>query len=284
MQKADGPKSTLPQNLAQVDSAAVTRMVVNPKNDGPYELLRKNGIWKLKLENGKEVTCESKLVNNSFAGLFNSKPSQIVSRKQEKWNAYEVSDSAAIKISLYNGENELGGLFIGKFDFNQQTSSMSNYLRIAGSNDILKCDKPLSFDWNKSSNDWRNKTILSIQSSTVSKVSGSGQANFSLVKDDLTGWTSEGILMDSTAITNFLNDISNLNAKDFDDNMSVSDLGSPVQTIEVYTELEDITISLYETPAGPRVHSTTNAQNVFVADSLMIGKLIPINEELVEEE
>jgi hypothetical protein len=284
MQKGDGPKSTLPQSVVQVDTAEVNRLVVNPKQGDAYELVRTNGIWKLKLANGKEVACQSKLVNNAFNGLIETKPSQIVSRKPEKWNAYEVSDSAGILVSFYNGETELGGVYIGKFDFNQQTSSMSNYVRAAGSDDVLKCEKPLSFDWNKTSSDWRDKTILSTQSSSISKVSGAGQANFSMVRDDIAGWTMEGVMMDSTAIANFLNGISNLNTKSFDDNIKVSDLGNPVQTLEVYTELEDITLSLYETPSGPRVHSTANAQNVFVADSVMIGKLIPITEELVEEE
>ncbi len=274
--KSSSPKSTIPETLVQVDSAEVNRLVITPKNNTAYELLRESGIWKLKLANGKMVSIETKMLNNSFSSLFEIKPVRIVTRNENKFMAYEVTDSTATKVEFFNGDENLGGLYIGKFDFNQQTSSMSNFVRAINANEVLMVSAPLSFDWNKKANDWRSKKVTSTSISAISKIEATGQFNFSMVKQEGSNWLIDGITMDTTQIESYVTGIANLSAREFDDSVNLLDLGEASTTIEIFTDQSnDITLSLYNTPNGLRVVSSENQNSILVVDEMLGQKLLP---------
>ena len=273
--KDSAPKSTLPARVVEVDSSAIDRLVIKPVDGEAYELIRTLGKWKLKLTDGRLVAVESKALNNSFSSLLNVAPKRIVTRKEEKWESYELTEQLATKVSFYKGSELAGGLLIGKIDFNQQTNTMSNFVRREGENEVFVCDAPLTFDWKKKPSDWRNKSLTKSSISSIAKVTASGAMNFSLVKDDLSGWSTQGIEMDSTQIMSYVTGLANLTTKEFADNVLPNQLENPMQTLEIYTELEDITLSVYSLQDRQLIHSSANAENVFVLSVDVATKLYP---------
>lgn len=273
--KSEAPKSTIPQQLVLIDSAELNRLVIVPKDEQAYELVKSQGNWELKLPSGKNVAIESKLLKGSIGNLLSTKPKRVVTRSQEKWNRYEVTDSTAIKIEFYNNNNKLAALYIGKFDFNQQTRAMSNFVRAEESNDVLMVESALSFDWNKNASDWRNKKVLSTSISSINKVEANGLFKFTLVNDDATGWITSGIEMDTVAIESYINNLATINAQIFDDEISLMDMGEAIGTFNIFTEKENHSISIYNTPRGKRLVSSQNPQNIFVFDKSVEEKLIP---------
>lgn len=284
MSRDNAPTSTLPARVVEVDSSAIDRLVIKPTDHDAYELVRKSGIWKLKLGDGRLVPVENKSLNNSFSSLLNVEPKRIVTRKEEKWASYEVTDSTAAKVLFYKGEELAGGVLIGKIDFNQQTNAISNFVRREGENDVFVCDAPLTFDWNKKSADWRNKTLMQSSIASISKVSAIGGMNFTLVKDDLSGWTTQGIEADSAQIMTYISGIANLTSNEFADDVLPSELSNPIQSLEIYTELEDVTLSIYNVGNRQLIHSSVNAQNVFVLDANLASKLYLVAEDEISEE
>lgn len=268
------PKSTLPQLILSVDSNALDRISVNPAMSAPYELVKKDGKWKLKLDNQQLVDIEESTLEAAITKVSNTKPKRVITRKEENWSAYEVDELKGIKVSFYGGTESLGDLVIGKFDFNQQQRTMSNYVRLADKHDVYLIEDPLSFDWNKEPTGWRNKKVVSLSANNISKLVVSGETNVSLVKEGDT-WKSLAEPMDSVAIQQLMGQFTNVTSDLFIDDLDVSQLISPNTVIELYATGENVTISIYHVDGRDVLHSTANPSSLFLFDEKMKGQLFP---------
>jgi len=269
----NAPKSTIPATVVSYDSLQLNRLVVDTKDGEPYELKLDNGVWKL-LAGEKLVSIESEGLESALSSIKAAKPKRVVSRKEENWPNYEVDDSSCTKLMFYNGSEALAGVCIGKLDFNQQKRSMTTFIRQYDANDVYIVDGPITFDWNKKANDWRNKQLVSVNVGDIQKVVVSGINNFSLVKSEELGWSTQGIDLDSAGIEKYISGIANITSSDFNDEVEAAEAGSPSLTLEIYTDTENVTLSMHSTAKGEVLQSTSNPGSMFSPGELL-NKLLP---------
>ncbi|MBI1184557.1 DUF4340 domain-containing protein [bacterium] len=276
--------STIPEHVAQIDTNALNHIEIRASESEPYNLVRGAGKWKLQLDGDRKVPIESKLLETAISNLLEAKPMKIVSRKEESFDKYEVDDNLGTKVTFYNGNEPLTSVVIGKIDFNQQTRSMSNYVRLADENEVFSLNAALNFDWNKKPADWRNKTLLQASIAQINKVEAQGTQNFILVKQENGSWLANGLPLDSNAIDVFVNGIANLSSPNFNDEVNAGTVGEPIYTLQVFTETNDVGLYLYNTSGGLVVQSSANAGNYFNVDDNLKAKLFPPVEEAEEVE
>lgn len=269
----NAPKSTIPTTVVSYDSLQLNRLVVDTKDGEPYELILENGTWKLQVGE-KLVAIESEGLESALVSIKSAKPKRVVSRKEENWPTYEVDEESCTKLMFYNGSEALAGVCIGKLDFNQQKRSMTTFIRQYDANDVYIVDGPITFDWNKQANDWRNKQLVSVNAGDIQKVVVSGISNFSLVKSEELGWSTQGIDLDSAGIEQYISAIANVTSSEFNDEVEVAEAGSPSLTLEIYTDTENVTVSMHSTAKGEVLQSTSNPGSMFSPGELM-SKLLP---------
>ncbi|MBI3143383.1 MAG: DUF4340 domain-containing protein [Bacteroidetes bacterium] len=269
------PVGTLPKELLLIDTAAIDKLVLASPGNGAYTLLKDQGEWKLALETGALVPIEEKMLLNALSTLFGCKPLKVITRKQETHDGYEVTDEKGTSLTCYSGEKELGGVVIGKMDFNQQMRTMYNFVRVKGKDDVYLADAPLGFDWNKKASDWRNKTLLRTDGAGIVKVIATGRSPFSVLKQETGSWAVEGAELDSLSAQAYFDGLVSISSSDFVDQLTPSQLENPVMVWEVGTDKENVTLSLFEYEGEQVITSTQNPGAIFVFNETISQKLIP---------
>lgn len=282
------PKGSMREMLTDFDTATVTSVEIDPKEGDAYTIEKDGDTWKLVLSDGKKVNTDGKKFMNSFKSLVNLKPKKLVSKKVEKHKSFEVDDSSAIKVKVMAGDEVVSELMIGKFSFSQppggqqqqmmqqrQQPKIFTYVRLTGEDEVYSIDGGLSWDFNKKPEDWRNTSVVGIGKYEVSNVQVSGGIDFLLAKDSTGGWSGNGIEIDSAGIQKYLDAVTNMTSKNFNDNVSVSELGTPVLEIAVSSESDKTVASIYGSAGQYKIASTSNPGNVFDLTDEEYDKLLP---------
>lgn len=275
MSKNNTPKSTIPQHVVAYDSSQLNRLVVDTKDGEPYELVLENGSWKLSL-GAKTVGIEAEALESAIATITKARPIRVVSRKEENWPNYEVNEEGATKLMFYNGDEVLAGAMIGKLDFNQQKRSMHTFIRKYDANDVYMVEGPITFDWNKQANDWRNKQLIAVNTDDIKKIDISGKSSFSLLKMEDKSWVTQGIDLDSASVEKYVAGMANITSAEFNDDISLADAGGPQLTIEVYTDTDNITITWHNVGGTDVMQSSSNTGSLFNVSPELVAKLIPM--------
>lgn len=269
------PKSTLPSTVLALDTVTLDRISIQTggKNE-PYELVREGSDWKLKLSNGKLVDIQQNTLISAIQKVATTKPKRVITRKEEKWSQYDVNDEKGIQVNFFSGSDVLGGVVIGRFDFNQQTRSMTNYVRLADKNDVYLIKDPLSFDWNKEPAGWRNGSIASINQNNLSKVIITGEMDITLTKGG-TSWSSTDPNMDSLEIDRYLGSFSNITSKNYFDDVEIGSLGAPKTIVELHGNDGVVTLTTHVVGDKEVLRSSVNPTSVFVLDEPIRAKIFP---------
>lgn len=287
LRDAGTPKGSMREMLTEFDTASVTSVQIDPKEGDAYTLEKDGNTWKLVLPDGKRVAADDKKFTNSFKSLVNLKPKKLVSKKAEKHKSFEVDDSSAIKVKVMVGEEVASELMIGKFSFTQppggqqqqmrqqQQPKISTYIRLAGEDEVYSIDGGLSWDFNKMPEDWRNTSLVGIGKYEVSNVQVTGGLEFLLAKDSVGSWNGDGVDIDSAGIQKYLDAVTNMTSKKFDDDITVAQLGAPILEIAVSSEKDKTVASIYGSAGQYKIASSSNPDNVFDLPDEEYDKLLP---------
>ena len=266
--------STLPDSILSLDLEAVNALEITTIGEEAYQIKKIETEWNLGLANGKTVAVDQVILMNQLDKLTKAKPKRVVTKNPANWATYELSDDMAVKVNFLQDDKTLTSLYIGKVDFNQQTRSISNYVRLEGDDRVFLVAEALSFDWNKKASDWRNKTIASCDPTSITKIESSGIENYSMVKSDGNGWIKDGINLDSAQIEAFLSDLADIKAANFYDE-EISLEGTKMEhQLMIYTETKDIKIEVLDIEGNLYVKSTDNGEALMIADESLLEKLL----------
>lgn len=221
------------KDLIKFDKDRVSKILLYPKaeNQAEIQFTKIDSNWTVSKGNIKSEINPStaQRIIDEISAIV---PSKVASTKKEKWDQYQVTDSSATKIVLLDKENKLLELYLGKFSIRmrkpmpgmpqqmgQQQNNMTgvNYFRVNGDERIYSCDGMVSMSINQKFDNWRNSTIVKTNKNNITSISlSSDLKNYSLQKKG-ENWEQTGIELDSLAIDNFLNSISNLRSNKFVD-------------------------------------------------------------------
>jgi hypothetical protein len=209
-------ESNLDTDLFRVDTGKVAAIKLQPPGDEKeLTLERKDSGWILQ-QHEKTATAERYAVKNLLLALNTLMPERIISRKQEKWDDYNVGDSTALHVITYDEKaDELSHLLIGK------ESGGSSYVRAADQDEVYAVEGGLQSRFSKGFNEWRDKTFLRTEKARLSKITFRYPADtgFVLLKNGR-NWMINEEKADSIKVQNLLDKIQFKELSNFADSFA----------------------------------------------------------------
>jgi hypothetical protein len=217
-------QSNLKTELLQVDTASVDKVLVFAvaEKGKELELAREGSKWTVKKDN-RTANTEQGSVNGALATFVKLKPLRLVTKKKEKWNEYSVTDSST-RVKVFKGTELAADLFVGRIGYNQSSDGQFNaggiftYVRLAGENEVYAVEGFLESTFNRSFNDWRDKSFLRLKKDMITEIQFSypADSSFTLTKKDNRWWIGTE-LADSTKVNQFISQWEYKNANAFAD-------------------------------------------------------------------
>jgi len=273
--------------LVKVDSASVTKFsIISKGKKERIEMVKKGDEWTV-IAGKKTFNADRMFISSLIDQLKMLKPERVVATTKDQWKQYEVDDSSSAKLTVYEGNNVVADLVIGKFNFKQspnpymQQNSISSYVRLVGENNVYLTNSMLSIAFMRGAEDYRDKTVVHAKVNDLKRVTFSypGDSSFVLEKK-ANQWMINGIPTDSMKVANYLNQLSQMPCYDFvDDSSNV--VKSQLYSLKVESTSEktiDVVAYAADTANGTIIESTANKGARFsgkksgLASRLFMGK------------
>jgi hypothetical protein len=204
-------------------------------------------------------------VDNLVRTLSELKTKQLVSRSPEKWAEYELDDANARIWRFYSGEKAISQLFIGRFDYDQQTQSSVSYARLDGENDIYAIDGFVSMTASRDFNSFRENKLFEFNATDIQSIKMITGDLEETVQHSLDGqWVFDGAALDSTRVADYLNRLSGLSGTEFNDEFLPGTGFGVVQSLHLNDTLR---LDAYLSPSGGFVMTSSQNDAYFNSDS-----------------
>ncbi len=195
--------------LFSIDSASVDKIVLR-SHLSSVTLVKKGSEWFL--SEPVEYHADQSNVNLLIHQSKNLDAKEIVSSNPDKRSIFQV-DSNGTLVRIFQNGQEHASFVVGKMG----QSYSETYLRKAESNDVNVVKGALSWSFNKSVKDWRDKTILAVPKETIDKISYQYPGEtFTLAFKDST-WMIGSDKAKANEVSTLLGVLSNVQADDFVD-------------------------------------------------------------------
>ncbi len=279
-------------NLIPLDSASITAITIYPKSDkNTIELKKSGNTWELETKN-KSYTAELNTIKEMLSTLTNLKAERVAATDKSKWGTFEVNDTSATRVVLNNGKRSGADLFIGKFTYQQpknpspynygQQGTMTSYVRLAGDKNVYAVNGFLSMMFNRTADNFRNKTIINSDKLDWTRLSFNYPADSSFVLNkENNKWMINGLLADSASVAGYFNTIYRLTSSDFVDNEK-PESSAPVFSLKIEGKnlANPIQVNAFvaDTTNGYLIASNQNKDTYFsnnkskLTEKLFVGK------------
>ena len=267
---------TLKTDIVEVDTAKVDKILLYPSSEKGQELtfIREGNSWTV--SNGKIKTeTEKNDVTNLLSQLLQIKSKRLVSRSKDKWEEYQLTDTSATRIKVFEGGKEKTDLLIGKFTYQQTRDPYgrsgitgTSYVRLTSEDEVYANDGFLSFTFNQSFNNWRNQSLISLNKADITRLTFRypGDSSFVVSFTDKK-WMLGNLQADSVKVVNFLNTITNKKASTFDDTFTPVGNSQYQLTIEG-NNMSNITIDAFSANGDAfKINSSMNTKSWFSSDA-----------------
>jgi hypothetical protein len=274
--RAPGLESNLRKELISLDTAAVDEIkILTQKQEGEIKLSRQATAWKVS-KGQLQAETDRGLVNSLLGSLELLKPIRLATRKKEKWEEFNVGDKG-IHATVYHAGKKLTDVVIGKTGFSQGGSY--TYVRLSDENETYVVEGFLESSFNRTYNDWRNKTIIKLRKEDITKVTYQypADSSFVLEKRD-SAWYAANAIADKNKVDVLLNQLTFKNLNDFQDGFTSSN--PPTITIQINGKLGNlVTIKGWKVADQQWVINSTLQKDVYfstptsnISTDLLIGR------------
>ncbi len=213
-------EGNLPSSLTQVDTAAVTEVIITPaKSPNQAVRLVKSGGWKL-MDGDKNLRLEQGAGSNAVRMLMSMRPERMVSKRKDKWDEYLVGDSTGTRVQVKIDDDVEADLVIGRSEFGQTATGSYGapftYVRKFDEPEVYTVSGFFDAQYNRVLNDWRDKSFTRIKKDSVTRVSFHYPADSSFVVERRNNkWMIGNDLADSARWNTFLSGLEYRNANLF---------------------------------------------------------------------
>jgi hypothetical protein len=260
--RSPGRNSNFDTSIFEVDTSRITEIRLLPPKDTLIEtrLVKDSNQWSVVRKNITAPVAPNK-IKSLLTLIEDLQPERIVSRKKEKWNEYELSDSAATTLSIFANDNKLLDLRIGK------ATSSSTYGRTADGDEVYALEGNLQSSLNVPFKEWRNQTFIRLTKNTINKIEFHypADSSFALEKKDKK-WMIGDSPADSSKVDAYLNKIAH---QDLD---SFADAFSPAAQPDVRVILksdanQEFLVKGWKHSSGHWILNSTSQPKVYFSDS-----------------
>lgn len=227
---SDDKERSFRNEIVAIDTAQVTDIIINiAKEDLQISLTKTgNNEWDV-MANGNRYPADKSIVKSILGQYSLMKPKRIAATSNEKWDAFEVSDSTGTRVTLLDNDEELTDIYIGKFSYTQppqgaqqnqyqqQRGTMTSFVRIAEDKDVYAVEGFLKMSYQSDVNAYRNKNLINVNKDDISKLEFKyPDRTITLAKEE-NKWMMNGQPADSANTVKYLNKIYRLNSSNFVD-------------------------------------------------------------------
>lgn len=223
-------ESNVRKELVSLDTAKVTEVRLQPaKALGKEIKLIKNGNdWKV-LSDSKEAKVERGTVKSMLGLMMDLQAQRMVTRKKEKWETFEVGESST-RVSVFADGKKQADFRVGKTGFSQGQgqgiSGTYTYIRLTDEEEVYSTEGFIGSHFNRSFNDWRDKTFLRVNKDEVAKIEFTyPDSSFVLEKRDSL-WLADNQTANTPKVDGYFNTIRFKNINEFEDDYVPS--GAPL--------------------------------------------------------
>jgi hypothetical protein len=266
---------TLKTNIVQIDTAKVSKILLYPASEKGQEILFTKEGREWKVSNGKVSTeTEKNAVKNMLTQLLGIKANRLVSRTKDKWAEYQVNDSLATRVKLFEGLEEKLNINIGKFTYQQINDPYgrngvvgTSYVRLARDNEVYAVDGFLTFGFNLAFDKWRNQSFISLNKQDIKKLTFKYPGDSSFVAQLVDKkWMVNDQPVDSTTILNYIASLSSKKASTFIDGFSP--VGNPQHQLTIEgNNMSTFTVDAFDNGNGSfAINSSLNPKSWFKSD------------------
>lgn len=248
--------NTLVVNIVNIDTSKVTKLLLYPVSEKRNEIkfFKEGKDWKI---NKGKITAEpeANTVQSLLAMLVETKTQRLASRETSKWGEYNLTDTTATRVKVYEGSKLSLDLLIGKFSYQQNENPYAKmyggggtgttYVRLADADEVYAIDGFLSFSLNRQFNTFRNQVLARFDRPGVNKITFRypGDSSFMVTLADKQ-WMIGRQKADSAKVAGYLNSLAYKNASSFDDNFAPS-LNPQCQVTVEGKDIKTVTIDAY---------------------------------------
>ena len=209
-------ESNMDVSLFQVDTATITEIRLLPQKDSMTEikLVRKGNQWNAIRKNVQAEVPPHK-IKDLLETIQHLKPERIVTRKRDKWDEYQVSDSSATAVTILREGDELLQLKVGK------ENGSTTYVRTTERDEVYVLEGDLQGSFNTTFSEWRNQSFLRLTKNFINKIEFQypGDSSFILEKQNRQ-WMIGNEPVDSAKVDAYLSKISHKDHTVFADQFS----------------------------------------------------------------
>ena len=141
---------TFKKNIVDIDTVKVTSISIYPKanNHKEVRLFKEGKDWQVQLDNNKSVPAKQSKIKNLLNQLVEIKSIGVAAQNENKWHEFQV-DTMGTNVKVFEGNNNTLDITFGKFNYEQQTRSMSTAVRIKGDDNVYEVNGFLEFSFNQ---------------------------------------------------------------------------------------------------------------------------------------
>ncbi|MBK8503618.1 MAG: DUF4340 domain-containing protein [Saprospiraceae bacterium] len=258
-------------NVISIDTAAVNRIMIHPaQGEDQFELLKTGADWQLQ-KNSEQYQATTTSVSALLSNMTRITADRIVSKDTEKYKDYAVDDEGGTRLELFSDQKKLGDIIVGRFNFNQATRSGISYLKKSDEPEVYSVEGFLSMSLSQGFDNYRNKTLTSINAGDLTKITieGVGDATTVVRTDSIWRYPS-GMEVDSAVIASYLNTVRSVTGSTFVNGRS--DAGERIKWLKLEgnnmaAPVEIVCYSSQDTSHHFVIHSSTNEEGYFFSDS-----------------
>jgi hypothetical protein len=227
--RSPGLESNLKKELLSLDTASINEVRIKPSNYKPLEVIlkREANKWKV-FNNQQQAETEVGTVKSMLGVLKDLKVQRLASRKKDKWDTYQVGESGTLVSVLQNGKQT--DIHFGKSNYGQ--GGATTFVRLGNQEEVYAVEGFLDSHFNRTYNDWRNKTFLRLNQSDIAKVifNYAGDSSFVLEKRDSV-WYAANQKADDSKVNSFLSQLTFKTLNDFADGFTSAE--KPMATLQI---------------------------------------------------
>jgi len=253
----------------------ITGILINNVQKNLITEIKKEGDEWYIYEGIQKFSCEPKAVNHVLDLLNNLGTESIVATKSDKWLEYKVDEEQAILVELYENNEMVDRLYVGKFGFKaitsdnpqqQQTAKMTSYIRPEGDDMVYAVDGLIRTNFQEGKDPFRNSKLFWIdEAQDISKISIESHYETLVLDMTTSDWRVNELTADSTKTARYLASLAHLNSKEFINDVDVTSM-APTYTMRIEgSSFAPVTLKAYQadTIIGHYVTSSSNPGSVF---------------------
>ncbi|MFM7856896.1 MAG: DUF4340 domain-containing protein [Flammeovirgaceae bacterium] len=222
-------ESNLRKQLLSLDTTNINEVRIKPANYKPLEVVLKKEGNRWRVYNGQQqAETEIGTVKSMLGVLKDLKVQRLASRKKDKWDTYQVGEGATQVSILQDGKTT--NIHFGKSSYSQ--GGAYTYVRLSKEDEVYSVEGFIDSHFNRTYNDWRNKTLLKLNQADISKITFNYPADSSFVLEKRDSvWFAGNVKAADAKVNSYVSQLSFKTLNDFADGFSSAE--KPTATLQI---------------------------------------------------